>query len=171
MDNKAADSSLVQAKQADSLPLWTEILLNQHVQLTEEIGEAKALLQQSDCTLVRLDVRLKKIIKGILTHLELESFFLFPALKASEEMNQYESTLSSSFKSLHNTCIATQRYLHQLKFSYGNSYVSTEQAGKISHFLEDILQRLTEEDPIYSLANELASNTYQNGEKGVSYAV
>lgn len=135
-----------------SYPLsqWPEILMAQHIQLESEINTISTLVAQDECHLLQLDARLKKLIKGVLTHLELEACFLAPALGSYNLSYQQSDCLNQGFQALEQTCNATASYLHSLKLALGNGSVEPEHAVCINQLLHDIHARLESEDIVYS---------------------
>lgn len=137
-----------------SLSQWPEKLMAQHNQLDLEIDAINTLMAQSVCRLLQLDARLKKLIKGVITHLELEACFLTPILEASDVSPQQKDSLSQGFKALYRTCHATTDYIQALKLALGNVLVKPEHTIRITQFLTDINNRLNDEDVIYSTMNK-----------------
>lgn len=137
-----------------SLSQWPEKLMAQHSQLDREINAINTLLTQDVCRLLQLDARLKKLIKGVITHLELEACFLAPILETSDVSPRQKDCLSRGFKALYGTCHATTDYIQALKLASGNGLVKPEHTIRITKFLTDIKNRLNDEDNIYSTMNK-----------------
>jgi len=133
---------------------WPETLIAQHSELDVEIKAVNDLLSKNRCSLIQLDVRLKKLTKGLLTHLELEAAFLTPILAVSKVSSQQKNQLNQSFDALFVTCRTTVEYIHSLKLAFGNGLVTVKQNQRISHFLDGIKKRLNDEDIIYSQMTE-----------------
>ncbi|MCG6202108.1 hypothetical protein [Psychromonas antarctica] len=151
MDKSKSSSHLTQSKPAtwfDSK--WPETLIAQHSDLDFEIKSVNELLNKNRCSLIQLDVRLKKLTKAVLTHLELEAHFLTPLLAASKVSSMQKSHLNQSFDALFATCRATIEYIHSLKLAFGNGLVTVKQGARIVRFLDEIKKRLNKEDVIYS---------------------
>lgn len=129
---------------------WSETLIAQHSDLDDEIKSANELLNKSRCSLIQLDVRLKRLTKGVLTHLELEANFLTPMLAVSKASSGQKKYLNKSFDALFVTCQATMEYIHSLKLDAANSFISVIQKDRVIYFLDEIKKRLTDEDVIYS---------------------
>ncbi len=136
-----------------SLSLWPENLMAQHKQLHIEIEAIHTMLSQPICRLLQLDARLKKLIKGVITHLELESCFLAPVLKTDIISVRKKNSLNQGFQDLYKTCHATTDYIQALKLALGNSTIESKHSVHISQFLTDIMNRLNDEDVIYSIMN------------------
>ncbi len=128
----------------------------QHIQLESEINTISTLVAQGECHLLQLDARLKKLIKGVLTHLELESCFLASVLGSFNLSHQHHVCLTQGFQALEQTCKETVIYLHSLKLALGNGPVEPEHAVRINQLLHDIHARLESEDIVYSILKEAA---------------
>lgn len=133
---------------------WSAVLLQQHEQLAQEIQGIQRLLERDLCYLLQLDKALKKLIKGVLTHLELETCFIVPGLTGSELSDRQKYALTQGYTQLQQTCHDTSQYLHRLKLTKGNCLISHDNHLKISHFLQEISQRLQDEDLIYARLKE-----------------
>ncbi|WP_415885670.1 hypothetical protein ACMXYO_13800 [Neptuniibacter sp. QD37_6] len=129
---------------------WSAVLLTQHKQLEEEIANIQRLLARDFCHLLQLDKALKRLIKGVVIHLDLETCFLVPALQGSELSAQQKLALTQSYKKLQQTCHNTSDYIHHLKLTKGNRLINMENNLNIQSFLQEISQRLKDEDSIYS---------------------
>ena len=133
---------------------WAKTLMAQHIELDFEIGVVNSLLNTKSCHLIQLDVKLKKLTKAVLTHLELEAQFLVPMLTESKELSQQKNYLNEGFDALFQICRATTDYVHSLKLSFGNCSVTDSQSERIIYFLDEIKNRLNDEDFIYSQMTE-----------------
>lgn len=133
---------------------WPEILITQHCALDSEIKSVNELLNRSKCSLTQLDVRLKKLTKGLLTHLQLEADFLTPMLDSCKLTSTQKIYLNQSFDALFTTCRVTSEYIHSLKLIFGNDLVTIEQRQRVSCFLDEIKKRLNDEDIIYLQMDE-----------------
>jgi hypothetical protein len=129
---------------------WPETLIAQHSELYFEIESINELLGNNICSLIQLDVRLKKLTKAVLTHLELEANFLTPILILSKVSTKQKDYLNLSFDVLFTTCQATIDYIHSLKLKFGNCYITVTQSERIINFLDEIKKKLNDEDTIYS---------------------
>ncbi|WP_415889182.1 hypothetical protein ACMXYV_14550 [Neptuniibacter sp. SY11_33] len=129
---------------------WSAVLLTQHKQLEEEIANIQRLLARDFCHLLQLDKALKRLIKGVVIHLDLETCFLVPTLQGSELSAQQKLALTQSYKKLQQTCHNTSDYIHHLKLTKGNRLINMENNLNIQSFLQEISQRLKDEDSIYS---------------------
>jgi len=132
---------------------WPETLMAQHTELDFEIGSVNSLLNSNNCNLIQLDVRLKKLTKALLTHLKLEDQFLLPILtatKVSRQKMQQKNYLNQGFDALFEICRATTAYVHSLKLAFGNCLVTDKQIKRITSFLDEIKNRLNDEDFIYA---------------------
>lgn len=133
---------------------WAKTLMAQHIELDFEIDVVNALLNTKNCNLIQLDVKLKKLTKAVLTHLELEAQFLVPMLTATKALSQQKNYLNEGFDALFKICRATTDYVHSLKLSFGNCLVTDNQSERIIYFLDEITNRLNDEDFIYSQMTE-----------------
>lgn len=133
---------------------WAQTLMAQHIELDFEIGAANSLLNTNSCNLIQLDVKLKKLTKAVLTHLELEAQFLVPMLTETKALSQQRNYLNEGFDALFKICRATTDYVHSLKLSFGNCLVTDSQSERIIYFLDEIKNRLNDEDFIYSQMTE-----------------
>lgn len=61
---------------------WSGILIKQHLQLMQEIENVSSLLPQTILNWFLLDAKIKRLIKGVKVHLELENTFLSTALSS-----------------------------------------------------------------------------------------
>lgn len=137
------------------LSQWPEKLMAQHNQLDAEINAINVLLGQDVCRLLQLDARLKKLIKGVITHLELEACFLTPMLVTSNVSAEENDSLSKGFKALYKTCHDTTDYIQALKLELGNGLAKPEHIIRITNLLANINNRLNDEDAIYSTMNKI----------------
>jgi len=137
---------------------WPETLMAQHNELDFEIGSVHSLLNTNNCNLIQLDVRLKKLTKAVLTHLELEDQFLIPILTATKVLSQQKNYLNEGFDALFEICRATTAYVHSLKLAFGNCLVTDKQIKRITSFLDEIKNRLNDEDFIYSKMTDKGIN-------------
>jgi hypothetical protein len=150
-DKSKNDSSPTQAESISWIySKWPETLIAQHNDLDFEIKSLNKFINIERCSLIQLDVRLKKLTKALLTHLELEANFLTPILTVSKVSAQQKKYLNQSFDALYTTCRATIEYIHSLKLLPGNALVTAEQRDRITLFLDGIKKRLNDEDIIYS---------------------
>ncbi len=132
---------------------WSGTLLAQHRQLESEIAATYQLLAREVCLLLPLDTQLKKLVKGLILHLELEACYLTPSLQNSELTLLQKQQLTQGYSLLQRTCDATLKYLHALKLEFGNGQVKPQHITHISQFLADISQRLRDEDQVYTTIN------------------
>lgn len=128
---------------------WPQILMAQHNQLDAEMNAIDTMLCSELCSLFQLDAKLKKFTQGLLTHLQLEDFFITPMLENSSVSEQQKKRLKRGYKSLMVTCSDTVEYVHALKLEHGNGFINTEHGFHISKYLVEINQRLDDEDEIY----------------------
>lgn len=133
---------------------WPAILMAQHCELDSEIQALKMLLNSNNCNLIQLDVSLKKLTKAVLVHLDLEAQFLVPMLMKTRVFPVQKDSLNDGYIALVEICRATTAYFHSLKLSLGNCLVSDKQADRIIYFLDEIKNRLNDEDSIYSQMTE-----------------
>jgi hypothetical protein len=133
---------------------WPETLIAQHSDLDLEITSVNKLLNKNRCSLIQLDVRLKRLTKGLLTHLQLEADFLTPILAISDVSLLQKKHLNKSFDALFVTCRETMEYIHSLKLRFGNGLVTPGQHRRITDFLNEIKKRLMDENVIYSQMTE-----------------
>ena len=157
MVNKTTVSQYLTESASSSwlLSRWPEKLMTQHNQLDVEINAINALLGQDVCRLLQLDARLKKLIKGVITHLELEACFLTPMLVTSDVSPEEKDSLSKGFKALYRACHDTTDYVQALKLELGNGLVKPEHIIRITNLLADINNRLNDENAIYSTMNKV----------------
>ena len=139
--------SLVSSREGDYQ--WPGVLIDQHNDLDVEIESVNALLSERRCSLIQLDMRLKRLTKGLLTHLELEANFLTPILGVSTVSSQQENYLNQGFDALFTACKATTEYIHSLKVISGHRVITEKQAERVGLFLKDIKERLNDEEIIY----------------------
>lgn len=149
---------------------WSAVLSEQHRQLEKEISDLNQKLSQPQCQILLLDTHLKKLIKAVVLHLELEAFFLAPSLSNGQLPLLRSQQLSQGYLALRHTCDAILNDLHALKLSTGNGgRINREQMQPIRIFLNSIHQRLTEEDQIYSeISQNNSESAYRAGEKNDS---
>lgn len=145
----------------EMLSKWPEILMAQHIELGFEIDSVNGLLNTKSCNLIQLDVSLKKLTKAVLIHLELEAQFLVPTLASTKVLAQHTNYMSEGFDALFEICQATTVYVHSLKLDFGNCLVTDKQSEHIAYFLDEIKNRLNDEDVIYS----------QMTNKGINHAI
>lgn len=129
---------------------WPETLIAQHSDLNIEINSIDELLSAEGGSLIQLDVRLKRLTKAVLTHLELEAIFLTPSLTANKLPLKQQHYLNQGFADLQTICHATIHYMHSLKLTFGNGLVTIKQRHRIRHFIAKINKRLNDENIIYS---------------------
>lgn len=151
-------ATIVKEPESTSLSSWPEILMAQHSELDNEIAMVKSLLNNDHCHLIQLDVRLKKLTKAVLVHLELEAQFLVPMLTKLSVLPAQKKYLNEGFNALVDICSATTAYFHTLKLSFGNGLVSHQQKQRTTYFLNEIKKRLNDEDYIYTQMTETGGN-------------
>lgn len=148
--NRSISSALHQGPLGQQNYQWSAVLLQQHEQLEIEIASIQRLLKRDSCHLLLLDKPLKKLIKGVVIHLELETCFLVPALHSSELSTEQKYSLTQGYKKLQQTCHNTSEFIHHLKLTKGNRLINQENNQNIGAFLHEISQRLQDESVIYS---------------------
>lgn len=150
MDNRFSKPHQDEIKPCNSSNQWPQTLMLQHTQLDAEINTIKTLLTHNQSTFFQLDVHIKKLIKGLIVHLELESYFLSP-MAISNSLEEHKlAQLNQGYEALLKTCQDTSDYTHSLKISCGNCSVNTEQSERLLGFLAAINQRLNDENVIYA---------------------
>jgi len=128
---------------------WPSSLVSQHVQLEIEIEAIKSLLNQGGSSFIHIETRLRKLTKGLLLHLELESCFLAPILDESDLLPSQKGALMQGYSVLANTCYAISDYFQALKLECGTALLGAKQSQHISEFLMEIKNRLRDESTLY----------------------
>lgn len=137
-------------KDSSSLSYWPPVLIAQHEQLDEEIQTISDLIAKRECRLLQVESRLKKLIKGVFLHLELEESFISNVQQFSDIPTSQHTSLNQGYVALESACNETRDYLHMLKLKGGSRLVEQAQAEQINQLLQRISTVLNDEDDIYS---------------------
>ena len=140
---------------------WPRSLVSQHVQLAIEIETIDSLLIQGRSSFIHIETRLRKLTKGVLLHLELESCFLVPVLEKSEVQLSDKNSIMQGYRVLANTCHAISDYFQALKLECGNALIGENQIQHIRSFLIEIKNRLSDENIIYLPVNKSMEASYE----------
>lgn len=136
---------------AHEVHLWSNVLLEQHEQMRAEIQSLEELLKKSSPSTLIVDVKVKKLIRALIMHLDLEANFLYPELLKSQYYSKDCKTLMDGYQCLKNTCHDAKAFIQQLKIKNGNRPIKVSQIKVILNFIHKIKTRLETEDVIYSI--------------------
>lgn len=130
---------------------WFDVLIKQHHQLIQDIESISDFLSQPAIAPLLLDAKIKRLIKGVKVHLELENTFLSPALENIEASKAQKEQLKGGYDSLQSTCEKTMELARLLvlypdKETFKDTYIP-----QVKLLLEALSSRLEEEDATYSL--------------------
>jgi len=151
---------------------WAGVLTEQHRQLEAEIRSTDQFLARSECNLLQLDTQLKKLLKAVVLHLELEAFFLTPALQNKHFPLHQEQQLAQGYLALKHTCDAILNDVRLLKLSADQrGQITSQQMQPIRIFLASICQRLLQEDQIYSAIDQYLPATPDQTQPGTQSSV
>lgn len=135
--------------ESSSLAYWPPVLIAQHEQLDDEIQYISDLITKRECRLLQVESRLKKLIKGVFLHLELEESFISKVHQYSEMPSSQYTSLNQGYLALESACNETREYLHKMKLKGGSRLIEQEHATQIEHLLQRISTVLNDEDDIY----------------------
>lgn len=137
---------------------WSGILIKQHLQLMQEIENVSSLLPQTILNWFLLDAKIKRLIKGVKVHLELENTFLSTALSSVDISQVQKKQLIEGYNSLQNTCDKTMTLVRTLMLFPDKENAREEYALQVRQLLDELSSRLKEEDVIYSFLNLTGAN-------------
>lgn len=132
---------------------WSGILIKQHLQLIQEIENISSLLIQEIFNSLLLDAKIKRLIKGVKVHLELENTFLSTALSSVEISQVQKKQLIVGYDSLKNTCDKTMTLARTLMLFPDKEKVKVKYVLQVKKLLDELSSRLKQEDVIYSFLN------------------
>ncbi|MCL1089891.1 hypothetical protein G3488_15350 [Shewanella baltica] len=132
---------------------WSGILIKQHLQLIQEIENVSSLLPQTILNWFLLDAKIKRLIKGVKVHLELENTFLSTALSSVDISQVQKKQLIEGYNSLQNTCDKTMTLVRTLMLFPDKEKAREEYVLQVRQLLDELSSRLKEEDVIYSFLN------------------
>lgn len=132
---------------------WSGILIKQHLQLIQEIENVSSLLPQAILNWFLLDAKIKRLIKGVKVHLELENTFLSTALSSVDISQVQKKQLIEGYNSLQNTCDKTMTLVRTLMLFPDKEKAREEYVLQVRQLLDELSSRLKEEDVIYSFLN------------------
>ncbi|PKH57229.1 hypothetical protein CXF83_03110 [Shewanella sp. Choline-02u-19] len=134
---------------------WSKVLIAQHIQLKSEITNITSLLSQPTFCIFKLDAKLRRLIKGVKTHLQLEHTFFTPVLSQLNITSNQRHRLTEGYEALFDTCESTAKLVHSLKISLNNTPLSRSHIKEIEGMFYDIRARLADEDIAYSMIDIL----------------
>jgi hypothetical protein len=141
--------------QHQQVATWSKVLIAQHVQLKSEINHITALLSQPTFCIFQFDAKLRRLIKGVKTHLQLEHEFFTPVLSQLHITSNQKHRLTEGYEALFDTCESTAKLVYSLKFTLKNTAISTSHIKEIECMFSDIRARLADEDIAYSMIDTL----------------
>lgn len=156
MTPSSATSNLnLQATQDLLVKTWAKVLIAQHVQLKSEMNNITARLSQGSLCIFQLDAKLRRLIKGVKIHLQLENEFFIPVLWQINITLDQKNKLTEGFGVLFETCESTVRLINSLKISLSHAPLKKSHIQEIECMFDDIRVRLADEDIVYSMIDTL----------------
>jgi hypothetical protein len=138
---------------------WSSILIKQHIQLKLDIENITKLLAQPSYCVLQLDAKIKRLVKGVKVHLQLEHTFLSPALEKTGATKGQKKALVEGYYLLHETCDKTTKLACSLMLHPNEEQLKSKHITQIKQTLHEIASRIAEEDTFYSLL-ETSGETY-----------
>ena len=137
-------------KSTHDVSSWSAILMKQHTQLQQEITIIEDFLSLPSFSPLLLDAKVKRLIKGVKLHLDLESTFLNPALEQTTISAHNKQKLGDGYLALQNLCDQTLSLVKSLTLFPNNRQLHTEHLPQVKRLLKTIQARLEEEDSTFS---------------------
>jgi len=141
--------------QEQHVATWAKVLIAQHVQLKSEMKQISAFLSQPTFCIFQLDAKLRRLIKGAKTHLQLEHEFFTPVLSHLPITSNQQHRLTEGYEALFDVCESTESLVYSLKVSLKNTPLSPVHIKQIEDMLNVIRARLADEDIAYSMIDTL----------------